>query len=266
MASDNPLHPIPSPPRKFMIGNMLAVRASAPIQDMMQLSRDLGPIFWLDMMGKPLVVVSGFDLVDELCNEERFAKSTRGALRKLRPIAHGLFTADTEEPRWSKSHNILLPTFAQRAMQGYHDAMLDIAGQLMLKWERLNADDEIDVTDDMTRLTLDTIGLCGFDYRFNSFYRDGNHPFVDAMVRSLEATMHSRGLPLEDLINRLSSVSCATTPATCTTWSRTSSGRGAIAARIRARRICSLSCSPASTGRPGSGSTTPRSATRPSSS
>ena len=55
----------------------------------------------------------------------------------------------------------------------------------MLKWERLNADDEIDVTDDMTRLTLDTIGLCGFDYRFNSFYRDGNHPFVDAMLRAL---------------------------------------------------------------------------------
>ena len=202
MASENPLHPIPSPPRKFVLGNMLSVRADAPIQDMMRLTRELGPIFWLDMMGKPMVIVSGFDLVDELCDEQRFAKSTRGALRKLRPVAHGLFTADTEEPRWSKSHNILLPTFAQRAMQGYHDAMLDIADQLMLKWERLNADDEVDVTDDMTRLTLDTIGLCGFDYRFNSFYRDGNHPFVDAMVRSLEATMHSRGLPLEDLINR----------------------------------------------------------------
>ena len=57
MASDNPLHPIPSPPRKFMIGNMLSVRADSPIQDMMQLSRELGPIFWLDMMGKPMVIV-----------------------------------------------------------------------------------------------------------------------------------------------------------------------------------------------------------------
>ena len=61
----------------------------------MQLSRDLGPIFWLDMMGKPMVIVSGYDLVDELCDEQRFDKSTRGALRKLRPVAHGLFTADT---------------------------------------------------------------------------------------------------------------------------------------------------------------------------
>ena len=200
MVSDNPLHPIPSPPRKFMIGNMLSVGADTPIQDMMELSRELGPIFWLDMMGKPIVIVSGFSLVDELSDEKRFEKSTRGVLRKLRPVAHGLFTADTQEPRWAKSHNILLPTFAQRAMQGYHEAMLDIAEQCMVKWERLNADDEIDVTDDMTRVTLDTIGMCGFDYRFNSFYRDGNHPFVDAMVRSLETTMHSRGLPLEDLI------------------------------------------------------------------
>lgn len=202
MANDNPLHPIPSPPRKLLIGNILSVRASAPVQDMMRLTRELGPIFWLDMMGKPMVIVSGFPLVDELSDETRFEKSTRGVLRRLRPVAHGLFTADTQEPRWSKSHNILLPTFAQRAMQGYHDAMLDVAEQCMLKWERLNADDEIDVTDDMTRVTLDTIGLCGFDYRFNSFYRDGNHPFVDAMLRSLETTMQTRGLPLEDLLHR----------------------------------------------------------------
>ena len=28
----------------------------------------------------------------------------------------------------------------------------------------------------MTSLTLDTIALCGFDYRFNSFYRDTEPP------------------------------------------------------------------------------------------
>ena len=48
----------------------------------------------------------------------------------------------------------------------------------MDKWSRLNPDDEVDVPEDMTRLTLDTIALCGFGYRFNSFYRDTPHPFV----------------------------------------------------------------------------------------
>ena len=56
--------------------------------------------------------------------------------------------------------------------------MVDIADQLLLKWERLNPGEPVDVTADMTRLTLDTIALCGFGYRFNSFYRDTQHPFV----------------------------------------------------------------------------------------
>ena len=47
-------------------------------------------------------------------------------------------------------------------MRGYFPRMLDIASQLVLKWERLNADDTVEVPADMTRLTLDTIALCGF--------------------------------------------------------------------------------------------------------
>jgi len=42
--------------------------------------------------------------------------------------------------------------------------------------DRLNSETTIDVVHDMTALTLDTIGLCGFDYRFNSFYRRDYHP------------------------------------------------------------------------------------------
>ena len=57
----------------------------------------------------------------------------------------------------------------------------------MLKWERLNADDTVEVPADMTRLTLDTIARCGFDYRFNSFYRDTPHPFVLAMLKKVRA-------------------------------------------------------------------------------
>ncbi|MDQ6943908.1 MAG: cytochrome P450, partial [Candidatus Eremiobacteraeota bacterium] len=105
-------------------------------------------------------------------------------------------------PNWSKAHNILLPNFGDRAMQGYHPMMLDVAEQMMLKWERLNPDDEIDVVHDMTALTLDTIGICGFGYRFNSFYREDNHPFVDAMVDALEISMSQRGLPFEEIFTR----------------------------------------------------------------
>jgi cytochrome P450/NADPH-cytochrome P450 reductase len=182
---------------------MLSVDFKAPTQHLARLAKELGPIFWLDMMGKPLVIVSGADLVDELCDTTRFNKTVRGALRRIRVVGgDGLFTADTEEPNWSKAHNILLTPFSNRAMQTYHPMMVDIAEQLVKKWRRLNADEEIDVVHDMTALTLDTIGLCGFDYRFNSFYRRDYHPYVEALVRSLETVMMTRGLPFEGLFMR----------------------------------------------------------------
>src|SRR6266403_1208532 len=92
MASTNRLSPIPHPPTKPVVGNMLSLDSSAPTQNLARLARELGPIFWLDM-----------------------------------------------------------------------------------------------------------IGLCGFDYRFNSFYREDYHPFVESLVRSLETIMLTRGLPLEGL-------------------------------------------------------------------
>src|ERR1700736_1267976 len=200
MASTNRLSPIPHPPTKPVVGNMLSLDSSAPVQNLARLAKELGPIFWLDMMGAPLVIVSGHDLVDELSDEKRFDKAVRGPLRRVRAVAgDGLFTADTHEPNWSKAHNILLQPFGNRAMQSYHPSMVDIADQLVKKWERLNGDEEIDVVHDMTALTLDTIGLCGFDYRFNSFYRRDYHPFVESLVRSLETIMMTRGLPLENL-------------------------------------------------------------------
>ncbi len=200
MSGKNPLHPIPHPARKPFVGNLLSIDSDSPVLDMWRIAKDLGGIYWLDMPGMPVIVVSDPKLVDELCDETRFDKSTNGALRRLRAASHGLFTSDTHEKTWSMPHNILLANFSQRAMQAYHPMMLDIAEQLVAKWERLNFDDEVDVTRDMTALTLDTIGLCGFGYRFNSFYRDGFHPFVNAMVRTLETVQDRRGLPLEELM------------------------------------------------------------------
>jgi cytochrome P450/NADPH-cytochrome P450 reductase len=203
MAETNRLHPIPKPASKPVVGNILSVDPDAPLQNLMALAKELGPIFWLDMMGTPMIMVSGPELVKELCDETRFGKVVRGPLKRVRAVGgDGLFTGNTHDPNWSKAHNILMPTFSQKSMVDYLPMMVDIADQLMLKWERLNAEDEIDVVRDMTGLTLDTIGLCGFDYRFNSFYREDFHPFIGALGRTLETCMMQRGLPFEKMTLR----------------------------------------------------------------
>lgn len=195
---------IPEPPETFLLGHLLTLSAETPVQDMWRLARELGPIYRMEMRGRVVIVLSGYDLVNEVCDEKRFDKSIRGGLRLVRRFGgDGLFTSKTEEPNWNKAHNILLPNFNQKAMQSYHPMMLDIAEQLMLKWTRLNAEDEIDVAHDMTSLTVDTIGLSGFDYRFNSFYHDKEHPFVGAMADALGITMDElRDAPMEGLIRQ----------------------------------------------------------------
>lgn len=194
---------IPHPKEKFLVGNLFEWSSGRRVQDMMKLAKEYGPIYQLSMPGRTVVVTSGYELVKELSDETRFDKKVWTPLQNVRSFAgDGLFTAHTKEPNWHKAHNILMPNFSMKAMQGYFPMMVDIADQLVGKWDRINTDDEIDVPNDMTRLTLDTIGLCGFDYRFNSFYRENMHPFIDSMTRALQEAME-RGtrLPLEEKLS-----------------------------------------------------------------
>src|SRR5258707_3907426 len=124
IASTNRLSPIPHTPTKPVVGNMLSLDSSAPVQNLARLAKELGPIFWLDMMGAPLVIVSGHDLIDELSDEKRFDKAVRGSLRRVRAVGgDGLFTSDTNDPNWSKAHNILMQPFGNRDITSEHGSI-----------------------------------------------------------------------------------------------------------------------------------------------
>jgi cytochrome P450 / NADPH-cytochrome P450 reductase len=202
-AASAQLEPIPQPPGKPIVGNLFELESGAAVQSLNRLARDYGPIFKISVMGREAIFVWGFALADELCDTQRFDKLPGAGARQARAFAgDGLFTTDTDNPNWQKAHRILMPAFSQQAMQAYFPEMLDIAVQLVKKWQRLNPGDEINVPADTTRLTLDTIGLCGFGYRFNSFYRERPHPFVEAMTRCLvEAMDRTSRLPVQDRVS-----------------------------------------------------------------
>ncbi|HEU5267750.1 MAG TPA: cytochrome P450, partial [Jatrophihabitans sp.] len=185
---------IPHPESDPSTRNLGLLDANAPVQSLMRLARMYGPIFRLEVPA-PLIVLSSQELVDEVCDESRFDKRVAGPLRNIRDFAgDGLFTAKTDEPNWAIAHRLLMPAFGPLGIRGMFDQMLDIADQMLLRWERFGPGSVIDVADDMTRMTLDTIGLCAFDYRFNSFYQRDLHPFVGAMVDALaEAGARARG-------------------------------------------------------------------------
>lgn len=181
---------IPTPPRQPFVGNLLQIPRSKMAQYFLEVSRQFDGIFDIDFAGYRATFVSTAELVAELSDEHRFRKVIRPPLSLLRQrmVGDGLFTAHSNQQPWGKAHRILMPAFSQRAMKSYFDAMLEVAEQLSDNWDRRQGQDLL-VADDMTRLTLDTISLAGFGYRFDSFRNEELHPFLGSMVRVLDATM-----------------------------------------------------------------------------
>ena len=178
---------IPQPKGLPLLGNIAEIDFNAPVQSLMRMAADNGPLFRMEAFGRSVVIVGSRALVDELCDESRFVKALHRPLQELRAIGgDGLFTAYDEEPNWGKAHRLLMPAFGPLGLRSMFEPMLDVAEQMMLRWERFGEGAVIDVPDTMTRLTLDTIALCAFDYRFNSFYQNEMHPFVAAMVGALD--------------------------------------------------------------------------------
>lgn len=177
---------IPSPSGLPFIGNAWDVDPSEQVASLSHLADIYGPIYKLRIGGRDIVIISNHELYDELCDEKRFTKAVTVPLTEVRHALHdGLFTASYGAENWGIAHRILVPAFGPFAMHDMFDEMLEIASQLVLKWARFGSRTAINVTDDFTRLTLDSIALCAMEARFNSFYREEMHPFPQAMTRFL---------------------------------------------------------------------------------
>lgn len=182
--------PIPHLPKYPIVGNLFQVASNTPTQTVMSIADKLGDIGEIFFFKHSIIVLSSFALVKEVCDEQRFDKNLVKGLLEVRDfVGDGLFTAWTSEPNWQKAHNIMLPGMGTRSVKGYFPLMLETAESLLAKWHNIPESKYFNLTDDMTRLTFDTIGLCGFDYRFNSFASEEPHPFIKAMLNSLEDSM-----------------------------------------------------------------------------
>jgi len=172
------------PGRLPLIGDLIGANPRTPLQDTVRLGKRLGPVFTRKFFGFEVVFVAGVDLVTELNDETKFGKHVGLGVEQLRTLGgDGLFTAHTHEPNWRLAHDILQPAFSAEAMRRYHPVMLEVTRELVAAWDA--AAGPVDVSADMTRLTLETIGRAGFGYRFGSFERTEPHPFVTAMIRAL---------------------------------------------------------------------------------
>ncbi|KAJ1303594.1 hypothetical protein OPQ81_011777 [Rhizoctonia solani] len=178
--------PIPHPPRIPLLGNLTSIDFELPVRSTELLAKKYGEIFGLKIQGTDMVFICSVKLAQEVLDESRFHKHIESTLEEVRNlVGDGLFTARHGETNWGIAHRILMPAFGPLAIKGMFDDMFDVASQLVLKWERFGPHHAIDPTDDFTRLAFDTIALCTFNHRLNSFYTEGEPPFVKAMAEFL---------------------------------------------------------------------------------
>ncbi|WP_369275645.1 bifunctional cytochrome P450/NADPH--P450 reductase [Streptomyces sp. R11] len=179
-----------------ILGDTPQIPDTNPVAYFAELSKQFPEgIFSLDLGGQENVFVYDPDLVTEVSDETRFGKPILAPLSHVRDYTGtGLFTAHEEDDGelWGMAHRILMPAFSQRAMKGYYGQMLEIAQNLVGKWES-KAGRPVAITDDYTRLTLDTIALSGFAHRFDSFAKEELHPFLNALLEALTESMRRTG-------------------------------------------------------------------------
>jgi cytochrome P450 len=200
---------LPHPPFRLpFLGDVLGVNPRTPLQSSLPQMEKLGPISVRRVCGAEIIAVSGLDLVTEVHDETRFGKYVGLHLTPLREVVgDALITAETDHPDWRLAHDILKPAFSREAMQGYHAIMLEVVRELMDRWDdAADRGRRVDVTNDATRLTLETIGRTGFGYKFGSFKRRRQHPFVTSMNRMLLLSSWSAipqlARPLRPLLRR----------------------------------------------------------------
>jgi cytochrome P450 len=201
---------LPHPPGRRRLGGdvFTAMRGDRrlPVQNMLRLGAGLGPLFEVQLFKQKFALVSGAALTAELCDERRFQKVLPPALEALRDFAgDGLFTAHSDEPSWALAHDLLRPAFTREAMQRYHPVMLETTRELFAMWDARAEDAPVDVSTDMTKLTMETISRTAFSHDFGSFTAAEPHPFVPAMVASLRTGQRKgnlRSLPGSRLLRR----------------------------------------------------------------
>ena len=190
--------------RKPFLGDVLGADRAGPLQSTMRRCAGLGPIFELNVFQQKSVFVAGAELAAELGDETRFHKALSPGSVALREFAgDGLFTAYSDEPSWQLAHDLLRPAFTRAAMLRYHPIMLAAASELFDSWDAREG--PVDVSTDMTKLTLETISRAAFSRDLGSFTHMDPNPFVPAMVAALRAGQRKgvfNAMPGSDLLAR----------------------------------------------------------------
>ncbi|TBU51068.1 hypothetical protein BD310DRAFT_863656, partial [Dichomitus squalens] len=85
--------PIPSPPALPLLGHITQIDKEVPLRSFELLADQYGEIYQLNLISEQSIIISSYDLMNEVSNDKRFSKAVVGGLVETRKgLGDGLFT------------------------------------------------------------------------------------------------------------------------------------------------------------------------------
>lgn len=125
-----------------------------PLEFVTELKRKYGPVVFYRVFGVRLYSVNDPELIHDVLvtQKQKFLKTERhmGTIRQM--VGNGILTSNGDF--WLRQRRMLQKAFSPQKLTGYADGMVDQTEMLLEGWNAMGEDAKVDITLEMTRLTL----------------------------------------------------------------------------------------------------------------
>ena len=125
-----------------------------PLEFVTELHRKYGPVAFFRVFGVRLYSVNDGELIhDVLVQQKTKFRKTERHMRTIRQmVGNGILTSDGDF--WLRQRRMLQKAFSPQKLEGYADGMVEQTEMLLDGWDAKGNDAKVDITLEMTRLTL----------------------------------------------------------------------------------------------------------------
>jgi cytochrome P450 len=166
----------PSPPRKPIVGHLLEFRR-APLRFLLDSAQNYGDIVYFRFGPQEIFLINHPDYIRDVLvtNNQNFVKS-RGLEMAKKFLGEGLLTSEGEFHR--RQRRLSQPAFHHKRVKAYAEVMADYAARTRERWRD---GEELDISQEMMRLTLAIVAKTLFDADVESETKEIGEALTDIM-------------------------------------------------------------------------------------
>ena len=182
IATVRTLAQLPGPKGVPFLGNTLQVTPSQLHLVFERWSREFGPVYAFNMMGRPFVGIADPTLIGDILRDRPRAYRRWDAIETVAQEMglNGVFS--TEGETWRRQRQLVAKALDPAHLRAFFPTLCTMTQRLMQRWEKATGDQQsVDIQKDLMRYTVDVTTNLAFGYDMDTLESEG-----DVIQRHLE--------------------------------------------------------------------------------